>query len=157
MANFNLNEIKLAGRLTADPELKQTPNGVATVTFNVAVSRRYEEPDGNGGKTRKADFFNVVAWRERAEFVCRYFRKGTSVYVCGEMHNRKWTDNQGVTRYTNEIVADDIRFVDSKAEQAATAEAQSAAAGYAAPAPMEPPPNGVPNFEVLNGEEELPF
>lgn len=147
MANFSLNEFKLAGRLTADPELKQTPNGVATVTFSVAVSRRYEEPDGNGGKTRKTDFFNVVAWRERAEFVCRYFRKGSSVYVSGEMHNRQWTDKNGVTRYTNEIIADDIRFVDSKAEAPAAAPVQSAS----------PPPVSAPSFEVLEDDEELPF
>ncbi len=150
MANFNLNEFKLAGRLTADPELKQTPNGVTTVTFNMAVSRRYVEPDGNGGKTRKADFFNVVAWRDRAEFVCRYFRKGSSVYVSGEMHNRQWTDKQGVTRYTNEIIADDIRFVDSKAEAVTPAQGETVASA-------SPLMTTAPNFEVLDDEEELPF
>lgn len=158
MANFNLNEFKIAGRLAAEPKLKQTPSGVATVTISVAVTRKYAETDEQGQKTRKTDFFNVVAWKERAELICQYFHKGMSIYVSGEMHNRKWTDQNNGVRYTSEIVADDIRFVDSKAENAAAA---PSAATNPAPAPSVPPayssPTAVPQFETLSEDEELPF
>ena len=71
MSNFNFNKVILGGRLTADPELKQTPNGVAVVSFSIAVNRRF----GSGGQ-QQTDFFNVTAWRATAEFVSRYFHKG---------------------------------------------------------------------------------
>ena len=118
----SLNKVILIGRLTADPELKQTTSGVFVVRFSVGVNRRREETDENGQKVRKTDFFNVIAWRERAEFVSRYFKKGSSIYVNGEMQTRKYTDNQGITRYVSEIVADDVRFVDAKGTETAPAQ-----------------------------------
>ena len=92
MANFNLNKVILGGRLTADPELKQTPNGTPVVTFSIAVNRRFQSKENAQQQT---DFFNVTAWRATAEFVSRYFRKGSSICVIGSLQNRTWTDQQG--------------------------------------------------------------
>ncbi len=114
MANFN--KVILVGRLTADPELKQTGTGLSVCSFSIAVNRRYSKAD-QGQPT--ADFFTVVAWRNTAEFVCRSFRKGRPILVCGQLQNRSWTDNNGNKRYVTEIVADEVDFVDSKPEGAA--------------------------------------
>ena len=92
MANFNLNKVILGGRLTADPELKQTPNGIPVVSFSIAVNRRFQSKENAQQQT---DFFNVTAWRATAEFVSRYFRKGSSICVIGSIQNRSWTDQQG--------------------------------------------------------------
>lgn len=100
MANFNFNKIILGGRLTADPELKTTPSGISVTTFSIAVNKRVKE-----GEEAQADFFNVTAWRQTAEFITRYFRKASSICVVGELHNRSWVDQQGQKRYATEIVA----------------------------------------------------
>ena len=113
MANFNFNKVILGGRLTADPELKTTQSGIAVVTFSVAVNRRYTK---NAAQQNETDFFNVTAWRQTAEFVSRYFKKGSSICVVGTIQNSKWTDQQGATRYRTDIVADEVMFVDSRSE-----------------------------------------
>ena len=113
MANFNLNKVMLGGRLTADPELKQTQNGIQVASFSIAVNRRVRS---NDNQQPNADFFNVTAWRATAEFVSRYFRKGSSIFVVGTLQNRSWTDQQGIKRYTTDIIADEIHFVDSRSE-----------------------------------------
>ena len=92
MANFNYNKITIAGRLTADPELKQTPNGVSVTSFSVAVNRRYSKP----GEANSADFLPVVAWRQQAELIAKYFRKGSSICVSGSLQSRNWTDTLSV-------------------------------------------------------------
>ena len=94
MANFNLNKIILGGRLTQDPELKQTQSGIAVATFKIAVNRRYSRDN----QQQEADFFNCIAWRSQAEFVSRYFHKGSAICVIGAVQNRSWTDQQNVTR-----------------------------------------------------------
>lgn len=119
MANFNLNEVILAGRLTAKPELKQTTSGVAVTSFTVAVTRRLGEKQADGTVKAIADFINVIAWRKSAEFVCQYFDKGSSICVVGSIQTRTWEDKQGNKRYATEVVADEIHFVDSKGEQCA--------------------------------------
>ena len=85
MANFNFNKVMLGGRLTADPELRQTQSGISNVRFSIAVNRRFQRQDQNADpnapQKSDADFFNVVAWRQTAEFVARYFRKGSSIFV----------------------------------------------------------------------------
>jgi len=112
MANLNINKIVLGGRLTADPELKSTQNGVAVTSFTVAVNRRFKSADG----TQEVDFVNCTAWRQAAELVCKYFKKGSSICVTGTLQNRKWTDKEGATRYATDVVCDEIYFVDSKAD-----------------------------------------
>ena len=113
MANFN--KVILVGRLTADPELKQTTTGLSVCTFSIAVNRRFSK-SAEGQPT--ADFFSIVAWRNTAEFVCRSFKKGRPILVCGQLQNRSWTDTQGVKRYATEIVADEVDFVDSRPDGA---------------------------------------
>ena len=113
MANLNLNKVILAGRLTADPELKKTTtNDTSVCSFTVAVNRRFTR----SGEQPQADFINCVAWRQQADFLSRYFRKGSSVCIVGSIQNRSWTDQQGNKRTTTEVMVDEINFVDSKGE-----------------------------------------
>ena len=113
MANLNLNKVILAGRLVADPELKKTTNTDSSVcSFTVAVNRRYSKP----GEQAQTDFIDCVAWRQQAEFLSRYFRKGSSVCIVGSIQKRAWNDQQGNKRYTTEVIVDEINFVDSKGE-----------------------------------------
>ncbi len=150
MANFNLNKVILGGRLTADPELKQTSNGTPVVSFSIAVNRRYQ----SGGQ-QQADFFNVTAWRSTAEFVSRYFRKGSSICVVGTIQNRTWTDNQNVKHYATDIIADEVQFVDSKGEGSGSAQGgytpDSYAPSYASA------PAAAPRFEEIKTDDDLPF
>ena len=171
MANFNLNKAILGGRLTAEPELKQTPSGVMVLSFSVAVDRRFQSrgEDGQMGQ-RQADFINCVAWRQTAEFISRYFHKGSSICLVGSIQTRSWNDQQGNKRYTTEVVVDEAYFVDSKSEnpggyQQAGAQAYMPSA-YSAPAPQYATPAGqapasqggaAPQFEVLENDDELPF
>lgn len=100
----------IVGRLTADPELKQTPNAVSVVSFSVAVNRSYAPQGGE----RKADFYEVVAWRSTAEFICRYFSKGSAILVEGNMESRDYTDKNGQNRRVWELIASNVSFVESK-------------------------------------------
>ena len=142
MANFNLNKTILGGRLTADPELKTTASGTAVTAFTVAVSRRFTKE----GEQQQADFINCVAWRERAEFITKYFRKGSSICIVGGIQTRSWTDQQGGKRYATEVIVDDVHFVDSKSDAQPTASAAPAAA-----------PTVTPQFVEVSPDEELPF
>ena len=107
-----INVAVIMGRLTADPELKTTPNGVSVTTFTVAVDRNYAPQ----GQERKTDFINVVAWRQTAEFVTKWFRKGQMIAVQGSIQTRNYEDRKGNKRTAVEIVADQVSFTGSKAE-----------------------------------------
>lgn len=156
MANFNFNKTILGGRLTADPELKTTPTGIPVTTFTIAVNR----PGAKDGET-KADFFNVTAWRQTAEFVTTYFRKASSICVEGSLQNRSW-EKDGQKHYATEIKADRAYFVDSKSESPAGA-TYAPTQPTTAPAPSSYMPEGyaqpvpAPQFETLSDDEELPF
>lgn len=104
MASFN--KVILIGNMTADPELKQTQSGTSVCTFSIAVNRKM-------AKNNECDFINIVTWRQQAEFVSRYFKKGIPILVCGQLQTRTWTDNQGQKSYATEVVADEIAFVSS--------------------------------------------
>lgn len=106
MANFNFNKVIIGGRLTADVELKQTPSGVSVCAFSIAVNRK--------GAERKTDFLDVVAWRQTAEFISKYFKKGSSICIVGSLQKREWTDKNGQKRYATEVIAEEASFVDSK-------------------------------------------
>ena len=106
MANFNFNKVIIGGRLTQDVELKTTPSGISVVSFSVAVNRK--------GAERKTDFIDVTAWRNTAEFISKYFKKGSSICIVGTLQKREWTDNNGNKRYATEVVAEEATFVDSK-------------------------------------------
>jgi single-strand DNA-binding protein len=157
MANFNFNKIILGGRLTADPELKTTPSGISVTTFSIAVNKRVKE-----GEEAQADFFNVTAWRQTAEFITRYFRKASSICVVGELHNRSWVDQQGQKRYATEIVAREAFFVDAKSEMPQAAQAPRTQS-YTPPASTPYVPEAyqtnmtIPDFSTLPDDEELPY
>lgn len=137
MSNFNFNKVILGGRLTADVELKQTLNGVSVCTFNLAVSRKV------GNKEQQTDFISCVAWRQTAEFISRYFKKGSSLCIVGNIQTRTWTDQNNQKRYATEVIVDEAMFVDSKSE--------SSSGGYV------PGEYIAPNLEELNQDEDLPF
>ena len=153
----SLNKILLIGRLTADPELKQTQSGIPVVTFSIAVNRRFTKQ----GEQPQADFIRVTAWRQQAEFVSRYFTKGKSIFVLGALQNRNWTDQNGQKHYDFEVVADEVSFVESKGGEEAAgrnfhtpAEASASASGavYSPAAQESPAP-----FEDLGSDDDLPF
>ena len=154
MANFNLNKVILGGRLTADPELKQTPSGVSVISFTVAVNRRFRSANGEQSESQ-ADFINCTAWRQTAEFISKYFRKGSSICVLGSIQTRTWQDNQGQKRYATEVVVDEANFVDARGENAGgssyTPDAYGVAPSYSSSAAS------APNFEDHNTDDDLPF
>ena len=119
-----LNRITMTGRMTRDPELRTTQSNISVTSFSIANQRNYK----NGNGERDTDFFDVVAWRATAEFVTKYFVKGSLVTVDGRLETRKFTDKQGNERKTVEIIADNVFFGDSKNEQRETAPAPDAAA-----------------------------
>ncbi len=105
-----LNKVILMGRLTDNPDYRQTPTGVSVATFRLAVDRNYQK----SGEERKADFISVVTWRNTADFVNRFFTKGQLVAVEGSLQTRDYTDNQGNRRYVTEVVADQVYFAEGK-------------------------------------------
>ena len=143
MANLNLNKVILCGRLTADVELKTTGTGISVCSFTLAVNRPHRAADANSGQPT-ADFISVVAWRQRAEFIAKYFRKGSSICLTGSIQTRKWTDQNNVTRYATEVIVEDAHFVDNKGE------------GGAAPVPAEEYPPAASDFVTVD-DEDLPF
>ena len=104
-----LNKVILMGRLTADPELKHTPSNVAVCSFSLAVNRSFNKDE--------TDFFDIVAWRNTAEFVSKYFTKGQQMALSGRLQTRTWEDRNGSKRKTVEVVADEVFFADSKRER----------------------------------------
>jgi single-strand DNA-binding protein len=146
-ANFNINKSIIGGRLTADPELKQTASGISACTFTVAVNRRYAK-DGQ----QEADFINCQAWRQTAEFICRYFKKGSSICIAGAIQTRSWTDSNNQKRYATEVVADEAYFVDGKND---TQQAEPASTGTYTPTGYNPQQDT--KFEPIPQDESLPF
>ena len=116
---FNL--VVLTGRLTADPELKTTANGISVTTFSIAVDRRYRS-----GENKQTDFINIVAWRSSAEFVAKYFKKGNLIGIEGSIQTRNYQDKNGNNRTAFEVVANNVQFVESKRDPAAPAPAEPA-------------------------------
>ena len=149
-----LNKIILMGRLTRDPELRRTQSGTAVTSFSLAVDRDFKSQGGD----KETDFIDIVAWRNTAEFVSKYFTKGRMAVVEGRLQIRDWTDRDGGKRRSAEVVADNVYFGDSKREGGSdysSAPAYSAPySGYAAPAA----PGGHSDFAEIGEEDgELPF
>lgn len=107
-----INKVILMGRLCADPELKTTQSGIAVCRFRIAVNRQYSK-----SSDQKADFINIVSWRQQAEFVNRYFRKGSMIIVEGKLQNADYTDNNGGKHYAMNVQADNVTFGESKTAQ----------------------------------------
>lgn len=149
MASFN--KVILIGNLTADPELKQTAQGTSVCSFTLAINRRFQRNADQGQPS--ADFISVVAWRERAEFVAKYFKKGRPLLVCGQLQSRSWTDAQGNKRYATEVVADEITFVENKNSAAAGDGGAYAPEAYGASSAVA---GNAPEFEEVD-DNSLPF
>lgn len=156
MSNLNLNKVVLAGRLTGDPELKQTQSGVSVTSFSLAINRRYVSRN-NEQAEQQTDFINVVAWRQTAEFICKYFRKGSAICVTGSIQTRSWQDNQGQRRYATEVVVDEAMFVDSRNEAGNAQGGSYVPDAYNATPTYSSNPGTAPNFEELNTDDDLPF
>jgi len=134
VANFNMNKVILGGRLTDNPELKQTQSGIPVVSFSMAVKRRFSND--------QTDFINIVAWRQTAEFINKYFTKGASICIVGSIQTRSWTDQHGQKRYATEVVADEALFVDSKKDKGGGVYMPEAHKGQ---------------FEEIESDDDLPF
>ena len=137
--SLNLNKVIIAGRLTTDPELKATQSGISVISITVAVNRRYQKSD-DGNTTNQADFINVVAWRQTAEFISRYFKKGSAICIVGSIQTRSWSDQNGGKRYATEVVAEEASFVESKGQDTVPVAEEKTA-----------------NLQPISADEDLPF
>lgn len=146
-----LNKWLGMGRLTRDPELRHTQNGTAVVTFSIAVERDRKKKDAE----KETDYIDVVAWRNTAEFVSKYFSKGRMAVVEGRIQVRPWTDKEGHRRTAVEVVADNIYFGDSKKSEGGSGQGQGGYGGYDG----EPGGYSEPgSFSELDDEDgDLPF
>ena len=151
-----LNHIVLMGRLTRDPELRRTGSGVAVASFAIAVDRDFGNRETGEKET---DFIDIVAWRNTAEFVSKYFAKGRMAVVSGRLQIRNWTDKEGNKRRSAEVVADNVYFGDSKRDGASGGES-SFGGSYTPPFPQEPaaPSEPTGGFAMLEEDDsQLPF
>lgn len=122
-----MNKVIIMGRLCADPEFRQTNNGIPCCRFRVAINRP-KTKDGD----QQADFINVVCWRQKGEFVSRYFSKGSMIIVEGQLRNNDYTDNNGVKHYGIEVLADNVEFGESKQASSAAPPQNQVQGGYPA-------------------------
>ncbi|MBR2100635.1 MAG: single-stranded DNA-binding protein [Eubacterium sp.] len=145
-----INTVALMGRLTYDPELRSTPSGVSVIRFQVACDRNYQK----SGEDRQADFIDCVAWRQTAEFISRYFRKGSMIAVEGSIQTSNYTDKDGNKRKQVEVVANNVSFCGSKAESGMD-QTQS----YAPAAPSYANASNSDFEEIVDSdsEDDLPF
>ena len=142
------NKVIMMGRIVNDLELKTTPAGVSVCSFRIAVDRRFQTK----GEERKSDFFNVVAWRQQAEFLTRYFSKGKMILVEGEMTTRQYTDKNGNPNTWYEIVADRLSFTGEKA----TGGSGGYGGGYGAPPLPNEPPAGMGGYDNYSAPRSNP-
>lgn len=144
-----INNVVIMGRLTADPELRQTPNGIEVTSFCVAVDRGYVRQ----GEERQADFINCVAWRQSAKFITSYFRKGSMIALTGSIQTRNYEDKNGNKRTATEVVVDNASFCGSKSETGTSRAGDTAfstpSASYSSASESD--------FEELTGDDDLPF
>ena len=146
-----MNKVILMGRLTRDPEMRQTPNGVTVCSFSIAVNRRFAK-EGQ----QNADFINCTAWRQQAEFICKYFQKGSMIAVVGNLQSRSWENQEGKRQYSTDVVIDEVYFTGSKGDS------QGSSEGYYAP--QQPKADNsfsdidAMGFHTMDGsEDDLPF
>ena len=147
MSNLNLNKVVLAGRLTADPELKQTQSGISVTSFSIAINRRFASRNSEQAE-QQTDFINIVAWRQNAEFICKYFKKGNAICVCGSIQTRSYDAADGSKRYVTEVVADEATFVEKKNEKGEE---------YRSMPYSSDKVDDAPRFEEIAEDGDLPF
>lgn len=158
-----LNHIVLMGRLTRDPEVRHTASGLPVASFTLAVDRDFAQK----GAEKQTDFINIVAWRNTAEFVGKYFTKGQLVAVSGRLQVRDWTDKDGGRRTTSEVVADNVYFAESKRDRSQQSQSYGQQPyGYSSPAqsydnqpysPYSSPVSGSDFAELDDDDGDLPF
>lgn len=124
-----MNKCVLIGRLTKDTEIKRTSNNSKLCSFTIAVDRRFKDKDGN----RQADFINCLAWGKNAEFIDKYFNKGSRIGIVGSIQTRSYADKDGKTVYVTEVVVDEAEFVESSVKSDAKAEAEPKSTGEEMP------------------------
>ena len=144
-----INMVALMGRLTYEPELKTTPSGVSVLRFQIACDRSYQSQ----GQERQADFIDCVAWRQRAEFISRYFHKGSMIAIEGSIQTQNYTDKNGNNRKSVEVVANNVSFCGSKADSGSSAPAQE----YNQTAPSYSSADNSDFEEIVDDEDDLPF
>ncbi len=141
---FNL--VVLTGRLTADPELRYTNNNIPVTSFSIAVNRRYK-----AGEESQADFINIVAWRQTAEFVTKYFKKGSLIGIEGSIQTRRYVDKDtGKNRTAFEVIANNVQFVESRRDG-------GSAGDDVAPAATSFNNTDSGDFSVIAADDDLPF
>lgn len=143
-----INSVVIMGRLTFDPELRTTPNGISVVRFQVACDRNFSR----SGEDRKTDFIDVTAWRQTAEFVSRYFRKGSMIAVEGSIQTDSFTDKDGNKRKTVQVVANNVSFCGSKAESGTASNPV-----FSQPAPSYASADNSDFEEISDDDDDLPF
>lgn len=147
--SLNLNEVILAGRITGDLALKSTPNGLPVLSFSIAVDHY------SGKEEKKTFFFNCVAWRSTAEFISRFFSKGSPICVVGFLQSRSWDDPKGGgKRYATEVVIKEAKFVENKSSSQNGAIDSQQTAPQTSPA-INPDPQDF--TETTNTDEDYPF
>lgn len=156
-----LNVVAIMGRLVADPELRTTQQGTNVCTFRIACERNFAKQ----GEQRQADFINIVAWSQQAEFVSKYFQKGSMIAIDGSLQTRKYQDKNGHNRTAVEVVANNISFAGAKAadkpaaasyDQQTRISMQQASAAQSAPQPAYTQ-GSTDDFAVINDSDDLPF
>ena len=142
-----MNKVILMGRLVADPELKTTPSGISVTSFRIAGDRNYVKQ----GEERQTDFIDIVCWRQRAEFVCKYFVKGQLIALDGSIQTRQYQDKNGNNRTAVEVVADNVYFTGDKRVTVAQADTE--------PNVYTPSETGYTQsgYEEVSSEDDLPF
>ncbi len=156
-----LNVVAIMGRLVADPQLRQTAQGISVASFCVACDRNFVRQ----GEQRQADFIDVVAWRQQAEFVSKYFQKGSMIAIEGTLQTRSYQDKNGNNRKAVEVVANNISFAGPKSSNSGGGMMNNAApsqnSGYSRPAAVEAVPSysagSNDDFAVIDDSEDLPF
>lgn len=151
-----LNIVAIMGRLVADPELRTTPAGVNVCRFRIACDRNFTRQ----GEQRQADFVDIVAWRAQADFVCKYFSKGSLIAINGRIQTRNYQDKNGNNRTAYAVVAENINFGGSKGTSSAKVDDGGEAAPRSEAWPKADPPanyGGVDDFAVIDDNDDLPF
>ncbi|WP_290911363.1 single-stranded DNA-binding protein [Eubacterium sp.] len=147
-----INMVALMGRLTYEPELRSTPNGLAVIRFQIACDRTYQKDSQN----RQADFIDCVAWRQTAEFISRYFHKGSMIAVEGTIQTSNYTDKDGNKRKQIEVLANNVSFCGSKAENG-TQGTQGAQNEQYTQGGMDINPDTSDFEEIVDDDDDLPF
>lgn len=148
-----INRVILMGRLVSDPELKTTTSGISVTSFRIAVDRSYVK----AGAERQADFFDIVAWRNTAEFVCRNFGKGSLIAVDGQLQSRQYQAKDGSNRTVIEVVADNVSFTGERREQGAYSQRESYSQIPQAPVAPSYSNGSVDDFQEMPLDDDLPF